>query len=109
LDEGTDCQRPLDVEDATMRYVDASHVDLGSFYARNPSWGKIYRLLGYLALMLTVLWAEKPQRLSLLLVGLLLVWLCAWFQVVGALWRSSLVAAVLTCAMLLSMHALRFP
>lgn len=88
-----------------MRYADAVHVDVGSFYARNPASGKIYRLLGYLGLVLGVLWAHQPCQLVGLLVGLLLTWLVAWYQVVGTLWRSSLVAASLYCALMLSLEA----
>lgn len=89
-----------------MRYADASHVDVGSFYARNPGWGKLYRMLGYLGLVLGVLWHGEPTRLTILLVALLLTWLVAWYQVVGTLWRSSLVAACLFCALVLSLRAL---
>lgn len=89
-----------------MRYADAPHVDVGSFYARNPGWGKLYRMLGYLGLVIAVLWAGSPQRITCLLVLLILTWLMAWYQVVGALWRSSLVAACLFCALVLSLRAL---
>ena len=88
-----------------MRYTDAAHVDVGSFYARNPASGKIYRLLGYLGLVLGMLWADEPCSVAGLLVGLLLTWLIAWYQVVGTLWRSSLVAACLFCAVKLSLVA----
>lgn len=92
-----------------MRYADAPHVDVGSFYARNPNCGKIYRLLGYLGLVLAVLWTDHPQRLAVLLAVLVLTWLVAWYQVVGTLWRSSLVAASLLCALQLSLRAVGSP
>jgi len=88
-----------------MRYADAPHVDVGSFYARNPEWGKLYRMLGYLGLVLGVMWSADAQRMTVLLVALLLTWLVAWYQVVGTLWRSSLVAAMLYCALVLSLRA----
>lgn len=90
-----------------MRYGDAPHVDVGSFYARNSGWGKLYRMLGYLGLVLgVVLWVKKPDLLPFLLGGLILVWFVAWFQVVGTLWRSSIVAACLFCALVMSLRAL---
>ena len=80
-----------------MLYRDASHVDVGGFYARNPGWGKLYRLLGYVGVLGGV-GASDPMRLAQLLIVLVLLWLAAWYQVVGTLWRSSLVAACLLCA-----------
>jgi len=80
-----------------MLYRDASHVDVGGFYARNPGWGKLYRLLGYVGVLGGVTAADST-RLAQLLVMIVLLWLAAWYQVVGTLWRSSLVAAALLCA-----------
>jgi hypothetical protein len=80
-----------------MLYRDAAHVDVGGFYARNPSWGKIYRLLGLLGIIGGIV-AEGQTRLAELLIVLVLLWLAAWYQVVGTLWRSSLVAACLLAA-----------
>jgi hypothetical protein len=88
-----------------MRYGDAPHLDVGSFYARNPGWGKVYRQLGYLGLVLGVVWSGNPSRVAILLGALVLTWLVAWYQVVGTLWRSSLVAACLYCALVLSLRA----
>lgn len=80
-----------------MLYRDAPHVDVGGFYARNPSWGKLYRLLGLVGIVLGVLATSERQLVGLLL-ALILVWLAAWYQVVGTLWRSALVGACLLCA-----------
>ena len=80
-----------------MRYRDAVHVDVGGFYARNPGWGKPYRLLGYVGILGAIV-AREPLQVVQLLVVLILLWLAAWYQVVGTLWRSSLVAACLLCA-----------
>ncbi len=80
-----------------MRYRDAAHVEVGAFYARNPCWGKLYRLLGYVGIIGGVV-ARDPLHLAQLLIVLILLWLAAWYQVVGTLWRSSLVAACLLCA-----------
>jgi hypothetical protein len=87
-----------------MRYRDASHVDVGAFYARSPRIGRWYRLLGYLG-MASVLWcahAGQERPIACIIAALILVWLAAWYQVVGTLWRSSLVAAILAGALLLS-------
>lgn len=81
-----------------MLYRDAAHVDVGGFYARNPACGKIYRLLGLVGIVLGVLWADDVRRLVGLLLALIVLWLAAWYQVVGALWRSALVAACLMVA-----------
>jgi hypothetical protein len=89
-----------------MRYRDAAHVDMGSFYARKPEHGKLYRLLGYAALI-GVLWhAQHEAMLERLLIALVILWLMAWYRIVGALWRSSIVAATLLCAVLLTAHRL---
>ena len=80
-----------------MRYRDAVHVDVGGFYARNPGWGKPYRLLGYVGILGGIV-AREPLHVVQLLIVLILLWLAAWYQVVGTLWRSSLVAACLLCA-----------
>ncbi len=85
-----------------MVYRDAAHVDVGSFYSRNPCWGKLYRLLGYFGIAGGVVLGSEAE-LAKLLVILVLVWLAAWYQVVGTLWRSSLVAAGLLCALKLTL------
>lgn len=91
-----------------MRYRDAAHVDMGSFYARKPEHGKIYRLLGYAAAV-AVLWhAQNEPMLARLMIALVVVWLMAWYRIVGALWRSSIVAATLLCAVLLTAHRLHW-
>lgn len=89
-----------------MRYRDAAHVDMGSFYARKPELGKMYRLLGYAALVGVMWHAADPAMLQRLLIALVILWLMAWYRVVGTLWRSSTVAAALLCASLLTMHRL---
>jgi hypothetical protein len=91
-----------------MRYRDASHVDLGSFYARKPELGRMYRLLGYGACLAVVWHALNEAMLERLLIALVILWLMAWYRVVGTLWRSSTVAATLLCAVLLTAHRLRW-
>ncbi len=89
-----------------MRYRDAAHVDVGSFYARKPELGRFYRLLGYAALVAVVWHQANEAMLERLLIGLVVLWLMAWYRVVGTLWRSSIVAATLLCAVLLTTHRL---
>ena len=89
-----------------MRYRDAVHVDLGSFYAREPNFGKLYRLLGYGGIALACWYHNDPDTLARLLIALVVAWLLAWYRVVGALWRSSLVSAALLCAVLLTLAKL---
>jgi hypothetical protein len=92
-----------------MRLADAAHVDLGSFYARQPGLGRIYRLAGYVA-CLAVLWqAHSPRNIATLLVVLLVAWLMAWKREVGAVFRAPLVAAILMCAVLLTAARLGHP
>jgi hypothetical protein len=92
-----------------MRYRDAAHVDVGSFYSRKPEMGKVYRLLGYAALVGVVWHHNDVHMLERLLIALVVLWLMAWYRVVGTLWRSSTVAAALLCAVLLTMHRLHLP
>lgn len=89
-----------------MRYRDAQHVDVGSFYARLPNVGKVYRLLGLLGVAGAVYLAHvhDVRRMAVLLVFLILAWLLAWYRVVGTLWRSSLVAAIVACASFLALE-----
>jgi hypothetical protein len=89
-----------------MRYRDAAHVDVGSFYSRKPELGKVYRLLGYAALVAVVWHHNDVGMLQRLMIALIILWLMAWYRVVGTLWRSSTVAAALICAFLLTMHRL---
>ena len=92
-----------------MRYRDAVHVDLGSFYAREPQFGKMYRILGYFGIVIAAWYASDPEVLGKLFLALVVAWLMAWFRIVGALWRSSIVAACVLCAFLLTVakvHAL---
>jgi len=83
-----------------MRYRDASHIDVGSFYARRPEVGRLFRLLGLLGVLLAVL--LPVTTMGWLLGGLILLWLTAWYLIVGTLWRSSVVAAALVAALRLS-------
>lgn len=92
-----------------MRYVDAAHVDLGSFYARLPRLGKPYRLLGYAACIGAAWWISDPSRLAVLLIVAVIAWLMAWFREVGALWRAPLVAAIAMCAVILTAERLGHP
>ncbi len=89
-----------------MRYRDAAHVDMGSFYARKPEHGKLYRLLGYAAAVAVFWHAHSEPMLERLLIVLVILWLMAWYRVVGALWRSSIVSATLLCAVLVTAHRL---
>jgi hypothetical protein len=89
-----------------MRYADADHVDLGSFYSRLPNRGKYFRILGYVGIGLAAYYQADDRALTALLVCLILAWLRAWQVVVGAAWRSSIVAAVVLCAVLLTQHRL---
>lgn len=81
-----------------MRYRDAPHVDLGTFYARRPQLGSYYRYLGYGACLFALAWQDQPQAISMLLVCILVAWAMAWYRIVGAAWRTSLVVAALLCA-----------
>ncbi len=92
-----------------MRLADAAHVDLGSFYARRPGLGRIYRLAGYVACLGVLWWAHDPQRIGALLIVLLVAWLMAWKREVGTLFRSPLVAAIAMCAVLLTADRLGHP
>jgi hypothetical protein len=85
-----------------MRYRDAAHVDTGSFYSRRHVLGGWYRIAGHLAAVAAAL--VRPDQLAWLLPVLVVAWLAAWFQVVGTLWRASLVAAILIAAVRLG-HA----
>ncbi len=92
-----------------MRFRDAEHVDHGSFYARRPGLGRIYRLAGYAACVGVLAYAADPRRIAGLLVFLLIAWVMAWKREVGALWRSSLVAAIVMCAAILTCERLGHP
>jgi hypothetical protein len=85
-----------------MRFADALHVDLGSFYARRPALGRIYRLAGYAAIVAAWWLAADVGRIAGLLVVLLIAWLMAWRREVGALFRAPLVGAIALCAIILS-------
>ena len=50
---------------------------------------------------------HDPDMLSRLLIVLVVLWFLAWFRIVGALWRSSVVAACLLCAVLITAHRLQ--
>lgn len=85
-----------------MRYRDAVHMDMGSFYAREPQFGRMYRLLGYFAIVIAAYFHNDPDILQRLLIALIVTWLMAWYRIVGALWRSSIVAAAVLCAFFLT-------
>lgn len=91
-----------------MRLRDAAHVDLGSFYARNPGQGKPYRLLGYAACVAVLLYAHDPGRITGLGICLLVAWVMAWYRCVGALWRTSLVTALVFCAAVITADRLGY-
>jgi hypothetical protein len=85
-----------------MRFRDAVHVDLGSFYARRPGLGRMYRLAGWAACA-WVLWnAHDTRYVGAILVLLLVAWVMAWYRCVGALFRAPLVGAILMCALLIT-------
>ncbi|MBN8525756.1 MAG: hypothetical protein J0M02_10515 [Planctomycetes bacterium] len=92
-----------------MRFRDAAHVDLGSFYARRPGLGRLYCLAGYGACLAALWWAHQPARIAALLVVLLVAWLMAWKREVGALFRAPLVAAIAMCAVLVTADRLGHP
>lgn len=90
-----------------MRFSDASHVDLGSFYARSPAYGRTYRWFGYGGIVLAMYWHGQPDMLARLLIALGVAWLLAWYRVVGALWRTSIVAGMMACAFGLTLNQLQ--
>lgn len=89
-----------------MRYKDAAHVDLGSFYARETGHGKTFRFIGYAGILMACWYHDQPDILARLLIGLVAAWLMAWYRIVGALWRGPVVSATLFCAVLVSLHKL---
>lgn len=88
-----------------MRYRDAPHVDTRAFLARRPDLGPAYTWLGLLGIVAA--WWAPAQ-------GAVAVWLCAgacaalwalaWWQAVGPLWRTALLAGLLLAS--LQLHAL---
>lgn len=83
-----------------MRYRDASHVDVGGFYARSPGAGKIYRIVGHVGAAAAA-WCAlhgDARGVTIVLGVMILCWLAAWWQIVGTLWRSSMVATLVGCA-----------
>jgi hypothetical protein len=92
-----------------MRFRDAAHVDLGSFYARLPALGRLYRLVGYAACVGALWWADDVHRIGTLMVVVLIAWGMAWRREVGALWRAPLVAALALCAVIITADRLGHP
>lgn len=94
-----------------MRFRDAAHLDTGPFYARLPEQGRVFRALGYLGVAMAIKFAVAGDVRSLwgLAIFLLVAWVYAWKRTVGTLWRSSLVAALVACAVILSYHRLAEP
>jgi hypothetical protein len=82
-------------------------VDLLPFHARAAVAGRIFRLLGYAGIVALLL--QEGRAPGWLLPGLTLLllaaWLVAWRMAVGALWRGSLVAALLTAFLQLSLRS----
>lgn len=68
-----------------------------AFYARQPQAGQPFRLLGYALILVAGWWgaAASPAAWAWLAGCAAAAWLLAWHRQVGALWRSSLVAAFL--------------
>jgi hypothetical protein len=85
-------------------YADAPHVDVLPFYARRPCVGKFYRLLGHGGVAAAILAPE--HCLPWVLAAALLAWFAAWIQVVGTLWRATLVATLVACAVRLTLARL---
>ncbi|MCS6969690.1 MAG: hypothetical protein RMM29_02255 [Planctomycetota bacterium] len=85
-----------------MRFADAAHLDLASLRARRPELGQVYLAAGYGACLAALWWAHQPSRLAALLIVLAIAWAMAWRRAVGSLYRSTLVAAMLLCAVPLS-------
>jgi hypothetical protein len=79
---------------------DAAHVDESSFYARLPAVGRWCRLAGLLLVAAAAVLLLRRDEIALgwLMAGAVTAWLGSWRLGVGALWRSSLVAAVLAAA-----------
>ncbi len=82
-----------------MRYRDASHVDTLQFLARRPREGRWFRLLGYIGILCVLFASTQPTEMAqtwlFSVLGILLfLWLLAWYLIVGGLWRSSIVAAI---------------
>ncbi len=90
-----------------MRYRDAAHINLDSFYARKPQAGRWFRVRGYGLFAFTVAVCGHPDRVAVLLVIGLVVWILAWKSEVGALWRSALVAQILLAASILTWPSFR--
>ncbi|MFW5845925.1 MAG: hypothetical protein ACOCXJ_06845 [Planctomycetota bacterium] len=83
----------------------ADQVDPSSVLARRSATGYLFRLAGYLLICLALVLMEAPAWQLWTCAGtVLLVWLLAWYLAVGALWRTALVAALLVCAVLLSLR-----
>ena len=80
--------------------------DLAPFLARRPHGGRGYRLAGYVGVAAVACYPDCGIVLTAVLIGGVLVWLAAWYQAVGALWRSALVAACLAAAVALTRIAL---
>jgi len=92
-----------------MRFRDASHMNVAAFYAKHPRTGQVYRWAGYAGIVLAVALSHQIQ-VEVVLLGLLMAaWFMAWQRGVGALWRSTLVAALVCCASILSAHQLKPP
>ncbi len=60
--------------------------------------GRWFRLLGWACVALAVVVEPYPNAEGALLGVVIASWLVAWRLAVGALWRSSLVAAAVVCA-----------
>ena len=88
-----------------METADPSHQY--PFYARHVGRGAVFRLLGYLGVVLVIIQEGRGPSwaLPVLTAVLLLTWTTAWCMQVGALWRSSLVAALLAAFLF---HTLRW-
>lgn len=91
-----------------MRFADAPHLDLASFRARRPGLGRVYLVAGHAACAAALWWAHQPERLGALLIVLAIAWAMAWKREVGSLYRSTLVAAMLLCALPLTAARLGF-
>ena len=82
-----------------MRYKNAPHIIEEAIYARRPVLGFVFQLIGLFVLVATV---SCTQAVAVLMGISLFLWLLAWYAAVGSIWRSTLTAALLLQAVLLS-------
>ena len=83
-----------------MRFSDASHVDLRPFWGRRPCLGRCYGRCGLVGVFVAWYAGMTSLDTAWITLGLLCaIWLAAWYQAVGMLWRLPLVAAILVASL----------